>query len=121
MVNRSCQLSNGVSVSCHSFCHSLRPRVPNHNPRGFIYGVGCPREVAASSFGILNLVHSRCFFGVLKKEPVAVSRVPAGSPLRGGDVAVYVFDINQPSLPTPIYSVRVSISVLWSFQLHISL
>ena len=37
--------------------------------------------------------------------------VPAGSPSRGGDVAVYVFDINQPSLPTPFYSVLVSISV----------
>ena len=45
-------------------------------------------------------------------------RVPTGSPSRGGDVAVYVFDINQPSLPTPFYSVLVSISVLWSFQLY---
>ena len=31
-----------------------------------------------------------------------------GSHSRGGDVAVYVFDINQPSLPTPFYSVIVS-------------
>ena len=37
--------------------------------------------------------------------------VPAGSPSRGGDVAVYVFDINQPSLPTPFYPVLVSIFV----------
>ena len=37
--------------------------------------------------------------------------VPADSPSRGGDVAVYVFDINQLSLPTPVYSVLVSISV----------
>ena len=44
--------------------------------------------------------------------------VPMGSPSRGGDVAVYVFDINQPSLPTPFYSVLVSISVLWSFRLY---
>ena len=36
---------------------------------------------------------------------------PAGSPSRGRDVAVYVFDINQPSLPTPFYSVLVFISV----------
>ena len=36
---------------------------------------------------------------------------PAGSPSRGGDVAVYVMDINQPSLPTPFYSVLVSVSV----------
>ena len=38
-------------------------------------------------------------------------RVPTGSPSRGGDVAVYVFDINQPGLPTPFYSVLVSVSV----------
>ena len=38
--------------------------------------------------------------------------VLAGSPSRGGDVAVYAFDINQPSLPIPFYSVLVSISVL---------
>ena len=30
---------------------------------------------------------------------------PMGSPSRGADVAVYVCDINQPSLPTPCYSV----------------
>ena len=34
-----------------------------------------------------------------------------GSPSRGGDVAVYVFDRNQPSLPAPFYSVLVSVSV----------
>ena len=74
-----------------------------------------------------------------------------GSPSRGGDVAVYVFDINQPSLPTLFDSVLVSVSVFmalstvfhsmnyphnsplshsvlpvlflpyWSFQLYISL
>ena len=37
--------------------------------------------------------------------------VPAGSPSRGGDVMVYVPDVNQPSLPTPFYSVLVSVSV----------
>ena len=37
--------------------------------------------------------------------------LPAGSPSRGGDVVVYAKDINQPSLPTPFYSVLVSISV----------
>ena len=36
--------------------------------------------------------------------------VPAGSPSRGGDVAVYVFDINELSLLTPFYSVLVSVS-----------
>ena len=40
--------------------------------------------------------------------PVESPRVP---PSRGGDVAVYVFDVNQPNLPIPLYSVLVSISV----------
>ena len=39
------------------------------------------------------------------------SAVPAGSPSRGGDVATSVFDINQQSLPTPFYSILVSVSV----------
>ena len=77
--------------------------------------------------------------------------VPTGLPSRGGDVAFYVFDINQLSLPTPFYSALVSVSVFmalspvfhsinssdnsplshsvlpdlfltyWSFQLYISL
>ena len=82
---------------------------------------------------------------------VYVASGSAGSPSRGGDVAVCVLDINQPSLPTPFYSVLVSVfdcmtlstvfhsanspdnsplpqSILlvlflphWSFQLYISL
>ena len=77
--------------------------------------------------------------------------VPAGSPSRDGDAAFYVFNINQPSWPTPFHSVLVSTSVFmalsavfhsikspdnsplshsvllvlpltyWSFQLYISL
>ena len=49
------------------------------------------------------------------------SFVLAGSPPRGGDVAVYVFTLNQPSLSTPFFSsssVLVSISVVWPFQLY---
>ena len=34
-----------------------------------------------------------------------------GSPSRGGDVAVYVCEINQLSLTTPFHSALVSISV----------
>ena len=40
-----------------------------------------------------------------------VTTAPTGSPSHGEDVAVYAFDINQPSLPSPWYSVLVSISV----------
>ena len=34
--------------------------------------------------------------------------VHTDSPSRGGDVVVYAFDINQPSLPTPFYSLFCS-------------
>ena len=44
-------------------------------------------------------------------EKATTTYVPAGSPSRGGDVTIYVCDINQPSLPTPFYSVLVSVSV----------
>ena len=39
-----------------------------------------------------------------------------GIPSRGGDVAVYVFNINQPSLPTLFYSVLVSVSVFMALS-----
>ena len=48
--------------------------------------------------------------------------VPAGSPPGGGNVMGYVLctlhcpDINQPSLPTPLYSVLVSISVFMALS-----
>ena len=41
---------------------------------------------------------------------------PAGSPSRGGDVTVYVYDIKQPSLPTPFNSVLVSVSVFMALS-----
>ena len=44
-------------------------------------------------------------------------RVPAGSPSRGGNVTVYVKDINQLCLPTPFYSVLVSISVFMALSI----
>ena len=42
--------------------------------------------------------------------------VPAGLPSHGGDAAVYVFDINQLSLPTHFYSVLVSVSVVMALS-----
>ena len=62
-------------------------------------------------------VHFRAFFFLRNILALAYTFLSlslsllTGSPLRGEDVAVYVFDINQPSLPTPLYSVLVSISV----------
>ena len=43
-------------------------------------------------------------------------KVPAGSPSRGGDVAVYVLDINQSSLPTSFHSVLGSISAFMALS-----
>ena len=45
------------------------------------------------------------------KDLVFSKRVPTGSPSLCRDVAANVFDINQPNLPTPFYSVLVSVSV----------
>ena len=47
---------------------------------------------------------------------ILVLGLPAGSPSRSGDVVVYVEDVNQPSLPTPFYSVLVSISVFMALS-----
>ena len=51
---------------------------------------------------------------------LAWAEVPAGSPSRGGDAAVYVIDIKQPGLPAAFYSVLASISVFraLSFVFH---
>ena len=42
--------------------------------------------------------------------------VPTGSPSRNGDVAVHAFDTNQPNLPTPFYSVLVSVSAFMALS-----
>ena len=42
--------------------------------------------------------------------------VPAVSPARGGDVAVYVFDINQLNLPTPFLKNILFLYLLLSLQ-----
>ena len=46
------------------------------------------------------------------KRNLFPEKVPMGSPSRDRDVAVYASDINQPSLPTPFYSILVSDSIL---------
>ena len=60
-------------------------------------------------------VHGQ-FRQVLLPGCCLVLRVPVGSPTCGEDVAIYVFHINQPSLPTPFYSVLVSSSVLMALS-----
>ena len=44
---------------------------------------------------------------------------PAGSPSRGGDVVVYVFDMNQPSLPRSFFFLFLCLFLsLWPFRLY---
>ena len=52
----------------------------------------------------------------VRNQPVFRSVVPAGSSSRGEDVVVFVRDIHEPSLPTPFYSVVVSISVFMALS-----
>ena len=44
------------------------------------------------------------------------SSVRTGPPSREADVSVYVFDINQPSLPTPVHSLLVLVSVFMALS-----
>ena len=49
-------------------------------------------------------------------DVVAADIIPSDSPSRGGNVAAYVFDIKQLSLPNPFYSVLVSVSVFMAIS-----
>ena len=65
-----------------------------------------------STFPILTCIDWIRFF----VGPFAYMDVPADSPSRGGDVAVYVFDISQRSFSTSFYSVLVSFSVFMALS-----
>ena len=62
------------------------------------------------------LINRLIYFLSINFVPLSLAEVSTGSPSRGGDVAVYVFDISQPSLPTPFHYVLVSISVLMALS-----
>ena len=53
----------------------------------------------------------------MKDEPFP-QVVPAGSPSRGGDVAVYVFGLDQPRSPTPYNLVLYPFQPSSPFQLY---
>ena len=50
-----------VPLSCHTFCHQLKPPLLNQSPRGFIRGVDGPRYVSDSNFGTPDLIPGSCF------------------------------------------------------------
>ena len=91
------------------------PTLPSHSSVTFKMGQGHQKRFeqeklcrgkdhAEFETSCLNSV-----FRVNANAPLA--SLPMGSHSRGGDAAVNVFDINHPSLPTPFYSVIVSVSV----------
>ena len=78
---------------------------------------------STEGFFLFNIVQYVYTFPCLKtptnsheKRVHYAENVPAGSPSRGGGVTVYVYDINQPSLPTPFNSVLVSVSVFMALS-----
>ena len=73
-------------------------------------------SIAILHYGALLLTFV-LFLVVFMLILVSCSVVPTGSPSRGGDVTMYVLelDINQPSLPT-LYSVLVSVSVFMALS-----
>ena len=61
-------------------------------------------------------VYSILLCPILSELFTFIQFAPVGSPSHGGDVAVNVFHIYQPSLPTPFYTVLLSISVFVAFS-----
>ena len=74
-----------------------------------------PNHIAALAGQSSQITREREKNPWLNKNTMSESNVlpfvPVGSPSRCGDVTVCVYGINQPNLPTPFYSVLVTISV----------
>ena len=66
---------------------------------------------------VINVVVSLAAAAAAAMVMVLLCLVLAGSPSRGGDVKVYVLDINQPSLPTPLF-LRLFLSLALSPVFH---
>ena len=122
-------LQSKTAISCVTCaCSTSARRVLRHTSRR------CWRHDFSSRWGwaadVLRAWHRQCIESTLGCLPLVCCRrhrrrrwfycccctssfSSMGSPSRGGDVTVYVYvpDINQLSLPTPFYSVLVSVSV----------
>ena len=71
-------------------------------PKAFYAPTATTASTKSELFNHGSLLHSvRIWCGPCVNPAASINYVPAGSPSRGGDVKVYVLDINQPSLPTP--------------------
>ena len=75
----------------------------------------CVSSFCVTGEGHNWLAHWTCSFIEEGKTLILVS---LGSPSRGGDVTVYVSDINHPSLPTLFVLFLCLFLSLWPFQLY---
>ena len=101
-----CLLSPSICLSNYLFIHqSIHPRTHPPTIHPSIHPLTQPPSIHPS-------VHP----SIHPYPSIHPSIVPTDSRSRGGDVAVYVFDISQPSLPTPFYSVLVSVYVFMALS-----
>ena len=94
-----------TNTHSHTHKHSLTHTQTHTRARAYA------RTHGRTHTDILLHIHSHVYIFSLCPHDV-----PASSPLRGGDAAAYVLDINQPNLPTLFYSVLVSISVFMALS-----
>ena len=92
---------------------------PPPTPKNFVnnYDVSTLlREVIVSLEDLADV--TVIIVNVITFFPGNLVTVTTGSPSRGGDVTVYVYDTNQPSLPTPLILFLCLFLSLQPFQLY---
>ena len=73
-----------------------------------------PRFESASAYLSFNKLSF--ILVVVSTSDFATHNSPRGLTFTWWGASVYVFDVNQPSLPTPFYSVLASISIFMAFS-----
>ena len=119
--------SYGFESNCSTVinsCTSIQSRAPgptsydDRNTAFIKIGARFGIDIGVSSIWMLH----RSVMGSMPCEPVSLLLmwfcVLTGLSSLGGNVAVYVFDINQPSLPTPFILLLWLFLFSWPFQLY---
>ena len=81
-----------------------------------IYKIDNVGQSQTTHADVSAIVEYACMHTCNRLTVFTVEQIPTGSPSRGGDAAVYVFDVNQLSLTTPFNSVLVSVSVFMAIS-----
>ena len=101
LVNSSC-FSHKPTELTHSFLFCFCVCFCLYGPFNCISFYKFPRQLSAFSLYSSGLISALLVFSTIYLfMEISFSPSPAGSSSRGGDVTVYVLDINQPTLPTP--------------------